>query len=280
MKVLVADKCGFCPGVRNAIRTAEQVLASSEGRPVYSLGPIIHNPTEVQRLASAGLRVVQTPDEVGEGGTVLIRSHGAAPAQIQVLKQKGVRIIDATCVLVKRLHRIAMALEQAGYQVVIIGQAHHPEVQGVCGYLNRPIVVSSEDDISKIGSRSRLGIVSQTTQSPHTFAAMVGAICRGPFRELKVVNTLCRESCKRQQAAVRLSKQVDVMFVLGGLDSANTKSLAELCKRHNPNTYHLEDIQGLDKRMLEASQIVGVTAGASTPDAVIGQFVEFLRVGQ
>jgi len=277
MKVLVAEKCGFCPGVRSAIRTAEQVLAQTAGRePVSCLGPIIHNPTEVARLAQAGLRIVESVDQI-EKGTVLIRSHGAAPAQIEALKSKGLRIIDATCVLVKRLQRIATSLEEDGYQVVIIGQPDHPEVQAVCGHLRRPIVVACKQDLAGVELGPKIGIVSQTTQTPQRFAAMVAVICEGRFTELKIVNTLCRESCKRQEAAVRLCKEVDIMFVLGGLDSANTRSLAELCRQHNPNTYHLEGIKDLDPRIIKGKSVAGVTAGASTPDAVIQQFVQVLE---
>jgi len=279
MKVIVAEKCGFCPGVRNAISTAEKVLAREGGRgPVYSLGPIIHNPNEVQRLAQAGLHTVESVDQI-PSGTVLIRSHGAAPDQIEQLKAKGVTIIDATCVLVKRLQKIAQQLEEEGYQVVIIGEANHPEVRAVKGHLKNALVITDKEDLSKIQPGGRLGIVCQTTQSPEQFGAMLGAIAEGPFLELKVINTLCRESCKRQDSAVQLCRQVDVMFVLGGLHSANTRRLAELCRKVNPHTYHLETWQDLDKSILPGHHTAGVTAGASTPDWVIEEFVKNLEAG-
>jgi len=277
VKVLVAEKCGFCPGVRNAISTAEEVLArQGTAGPVYSLGPIIHNPNEVERLARAGLRTVDSVDQI-PSGTVLIRSHGAGPAQIEHLKARGVTIIDATCVLVKRLQRIARQLEEEGYQVVIIGEANHPEVQAVVGHVQGAIVIADKEDLKKTPTGGRLGIVCQTTQSPEQFGAMVGAIAEGAFLELKVINTLCRESCKRQDAAVRLCRQVDVMFILGGLHSANTRRLAELCRKVNPHTYHLESWQAMDPEVLKGRHAAGVTAGASTPDAVIEEFVRNLR---
>jgi (E)-4-hydroxy-3-methyl-but-2-enyl pyrophosphate reductase len=277
MKVMVAEKCGFCPGVRNAISTAEKVLARhGDQGPVYSLGPIIHNPNEVQRLARAGLHTVESVDQI-PSGTVLIRSHGAAPDQIEHLQAKGVTIIDATCVLVKRLQKIARQMEDEGYQVVIIGEANHPEVQAVKGHLRDAVVITGREDLSKIPSGGRLGIVCQTTQSPEQFGAMLGAIAEGHFLELKVINTLCRESCKRQDSAVRLCRRVDVMFVLGGLHSANTRRLAELCRKVNPNTYHLEVWRDLDQRVLAGHHTAGVTAGASTPDWVIEEFVKNLE---
>ncbi len=279
MKVIVAEKCGFCPGVRNAISTAEKVLARQGGRdPVYSLGPIIHNPNEVDRLAEAGLYTVESVDQI-PSGTVLIRSHGAAPDQIEQLHNKGVTIIDATCVLVKRLQKIARQLEEEGYQVVILGEPNHPEVRAVKGHLKNALVITDKDDLSKIPPGGRLGIVCQTTQSPEQFGAMLGAIAEGPFMELKVINTLCRESCKRQESAVQLCQQVDVMFILGGLHSANTRRLAELCRKFNPHTYHLETWQGLDPAVLTGHQTAGVTAGASTPDWVIEEFVKNLEAG-
>ena len=277
MKVKVAEKCGFCPGVRSAISTAEEVLAQQGGEgPVYSLGPIIHNPNEVERLSKAGLHTVESVDRIGSG-TVLIRSHGAAPDQIEQLKAKGATIIDATCVLVKRLQKIARQLEEEGYQVVIIGEANHPEVQAVKGHLKNPVVIADKADLARLPTGGRLGIVCQTTQSPEQFGAMLGAIAEGPFLELKVINTLCRESCKRQDSAIQLCRVVDVMFVLGGLHSANTRRLAELCRKYNPRTYHLESWHDLDKALLAGQHTAGVTAGASTPDWVIEEFVKNLE---
>jgi len=277
MKVLVAQKCGFCPGVRNAISTAEKVLADASGRqPVYCLGPIIHNTDEVDRLAKAGLKTVEDIEEI-EGGTVIIRSHGVAPGQLEKLKTKGVRIVDATCVLVKRVQRIARELEGEGYEVVIIGEESHPEVQAVVGCVQNVVVIANKGDLHKLPKGGKLGIVCQTTQSPEHFGRMLGSIGRGSFSELKVINTLCRESIKRQESAIELCKKVDVMFILGGLHSANTRRLAELCGEHNSQTFHLQNWQELDKKQVLSKNVAGVTAGASTPDWIIEKFVKNLE---
>jgi 4-hydroxy-3-methylbut-2-enyl diphosphate reductase len=277
MKVLVAAKCGFCPGVRNAIRTAEKILdRASSDEHVYSLGPIIHNEDVVERLASDGLRTVQSADEI-DSGTVLVRSHGVAPKELDRLRHRGLHIVDATCVLVKRVQRIAKQLEEEGYEVVIIGEENHPEVQGVMGCVSDVVVVASARDLHKLPSDGRLGIVCQTTQSPEHLGRMLGAIGRGSFRELKVINTLCKEAIKRQESAIALCKEVDIMFVLGGLHSANTRRLAELCKKHNHQTFHLQNWDELDKNMLFGKDIAGVTAGASTPNWVIDEFVKHLQ---
>ena len=277
MKVLVAEKCGFCPGVRNAISTAERVLAQADAsEPVYCLGPIIHNEDVVERLASTGLRTVESVDDI-DRGTVLIRSHGVAPKELDRLRQKGLHIVDATCVLVKRVQQIAKQLEQEGYEVVIIGEETHPEVQGVMGCVDDVFVVADESDLEKLPRDGRLGIVCQTTQSPEHLGKMLGIIGRGSFSELKVINTLCKEAIKRQESAIALCKMVDIMFVLGGLHSANTRRLAELCKKHNSATFHLQNWDELDKNVLFGRNIAGVTAGASTPSWVIDEFVNHLE---
>jgi (E)-4-hydroxy-3-methyl-but-2-enyl pyrophosphate reductase len=277
MRVLVAEKCGFCPGVRHAIHTAEKVLAQAPPRePVYCLGPIIHNEDVVERLAGAGLRTVASVDEI-DSGTVLIRSHGVAPRELERLRRKGLQIVDATCVLVKRVQQIAQQLEQEGYEVVIIGEENHPEVQGVMGCVKNVVVVAEEKDLHRLPSDGRWGIVCQTTQSPENFGRMLGAIGQAGFRELKVINTLCKEAVKRQESAIALCRKVDIMFVLGGLHSANTRRLAELCRDHNRQTFHLQNWDELDKGILSGKNIAGVTAGASTPSWVIDEFVKRLE---
>ncbi len=189
----------------------------------------------------------------------------------------GLKIVDATCVLVKRLQQIAKQLEQAGYKVVIIGDKNHPEVQSVVGSLKDAIVVSGSQDLPNLPRNKKLWIVCQTTQSGELFGHVVGEIIKEGFSELKVINTLCKEAQKRQASAVGLCKKVDCFFVLGGLDSANTRKLAEMCKKYNWKTYHLQNWMEFDKKMVLGKSIAGVTAGASTPKWVIDEFVANLE---
>jgi 4-hydroxy-3-methylbut-2-enyl diphosphate reductase len=273
MEVLVAEKCGFCPGVRNAITLAKKTL--QEQKEVHSLGPIIHNDDVVRQLAQAGLKAVDSVDFISTG-TVLIRSHGATKKELETLEKKGVHIVDATCVLVKRVQKIARVLHEEGYKVVIIGDKNHPEVKAVVGSAPDVEVVGNESDLDKIRNHNKLGVICQTTQSPDFFAEMIGHIGRLGFSEIKIINTLCRETMSRQEAAVKLCRQVDIMFVLGGLHSANTRKLAELCKKHNSQTWHLQNWDELDICILSGKRVAGVTAGASTPDEVIREFVERL----
>jgi 4-hydroxy-3-methylbut-2-enyl diphosphate reductase len=252
---------------------AEKILETE--RQVYSLGPVIHNKDVVEQLAKAGLKTVDNVEQI-QSGTVLIRSHGAAPEQIARLREKGLNIVDATCVLVKRLQQIAKELERDGYKVVVIGDENHPEVQSVVGCAEDVIVVAGESDLHKLPENGRLGVVCQTTQSPQYFSKMLGAMAAKDFSELKIINTLCKEAIKRQESAVQLCKQVDIMFVLGGLESANTCRLAELCKKYNSQTFHLQNWNEFDKSMISGENVAGVTAGASTPEWIIAEFVENL----
>jgi 4-hydroxy-3-methylbut-2-enyl diphosphate reductase len=274
MQVLVAEKSGFCPGVKSAITLAKKTLKKEQN--VYSLGPIIHNENVVEELAQKGLHPIDSLEGIDEG-TVLIRSHGATLEQLEKIQEKGLRIVDATCVLVKRVQKIATELHEQGYKVVIIGDKNHPEVQAVVGFAKDVIVIADESDLHNLSKHGKLGVICQTTQSPDHFAGMLGEIAKRGFDEIKVVNTLCRETIQRQNAAVILCKKVDIMFVLGGLHSANTKKLAELCKKHNNETFHLQNWEELDKKVLSGKIIAGVTAGASTPDWIVDEFVENLR---
>jgi 4-hydroxy-3-methylbut-2-enyl diphosphate reductase len=274
MKVLLAEKCGFCPGVRSAIQLARQTLETES--PVFSLGQIIHNKDIVDELADAGLESVESVDQF-DSGTVIVRSHGATKQEFEQMRAKGLHIVDATCVLVKRVQKIAQMLSEEGYKVVIIGDKDHPEIKAVVGYAENIEVVANEEDIAKLSKHSKLGVICQTTESPDHFGEMVGLIAKKSFSELKVINTLCRETIKRQESAVELCRKVDVMFVLGGLNSANTKKLAELCKKHNNLTFHLQNSSELDIKVLSGKAVAGVTAGASTPDRVVKEFIETLK---
>ena len=274
MKTLVAQRCGFCPGVRNAIKMAQETLASE--KPVYSLGEVIHNKDVVDKLAEEGLKTVGTVEQI-PSGTVLIRSHGATAEQFHRIEDKGLKIVDATCVLVKKVQKIVKKLHKEGYLVVIIGDKEHPEVKAVAGSTENVIVVGDEEDILNLPENKKFGILCQTTQSPEHFGNMVGLVVKKGFSEMKIIDTLCKEAIKRQRCAIELCRQVDIMFVLGGLHSANTVKLAELCKKYNNQTFHLQNWKELDTIILSGRKTAGVTAGASTPEWIIKEFVENLR---
>lgn len=281
MQVKLARKRGFCFGVEDAIELAEQALAEHPAGDLVALGPVIHNRQVVSRLEEKGLNQSARLEDLEPGRTVLIRSHGASPETYEQARQRGLDVVDATCVLVKRAQNVVRQLAEEGYEVVMIGDRNHPEVQGVIGYAPKVIVIDSPEEIdAALPKRARLGIVAQTTHAPEHVARMIGEIAKRPFREIRIVNTLCLEVVRRQEAAVELCNEVDVMFVLGGLHSANTRELARLCRETGTPTWHLETWEQFRPEMAAGKQVAGVTAGASTPDWIIDEFVSNLRAFQ
>ena len=274
MEVKLARKMGFCRGVEHAIEMAEQALARRGGR-ICSLGEIIHNRQVVERLARLGLKVIHEPAEAS--GAVLIRSHGEPPEVFEKLRARDVEILDATCVLVKRAQKVVAELAREGYRVVVVGQDAHPEVRAICGYAPDVICVDAPEDLRRLPRRGKLGIVCQTTHSVEYFGEMVGRTVARGYSEIKIVNTVCGEVRARQDAAVELARQVDVMFVLGGRQSANTRELARLCAQQGVATHHLEGWQDFAREMVAGRKVAGVTAGASTPKWVVEEFVANLR---
>ncbi len=274
MKVLRAEYLGFCRGVKDAISLAEETTRRAGH--VYSFGPLIHNKQAVDRLRETGLKVVDSLDEL-DSAPVLIRAHGVDPATKARMQARSPDVIDATCVLVQRAQRVVRELYEEGYAVVVVGDVRHPEVEGLVGYAPDVVVVAGPDELDRLPGKGRLGVVGQTTLSQEKFAAMVAHIVSRSFREIKVVNTLCKEVDRRLAAAVALCQQVDVMFVLGGLHSSNTRQLARVCRERGTPTYHVEDWSSFRAEYAWGRRIAGVTAGASTPDWIINEFVENLE---
>ena len=277
MNVLTAEKRGFCFGVQDAVELALQTAGGNHQGTVYALGPVIHNPQEVARLEAAGVNQTADLDAIPAGSTLLIRSHGVRPEVMAEARRRGLTVIDATCKLVKRAQQIVRQLSDDGYQVVMIGDAGHPEVVGVVGYAENVMVVNAPHDVpDRVPQRVRLGVVAQTTHAPEHVARVVAAIVAQPFREIKIVNTLCDEVSRRQDAAVAMCARVDVMFVLGGLHSANTRQLARLCEEQSVTTWHVETWDQFRPEMVAGKTTAGVAAGTSTPEWIIQDFVERL----
>ena len=278
MEVRLASERGFCFGVEDAIELAEAAVEQHGAGRVVALGPVIHNKQVVGKLERAGLNQSGDLDKIDPAKVVLIRSHGASPETMERIEQRGLNVVDATCVLVKRAQNVVKQLHDEGYHVVMIGDRNHPEVKGVIGYAPNVTVIDSGSDLAEaLPYRERLGIVAQTTHSPEHVAGVIADILQRPYREVKIVNTLCLEVTRRQEAAIELCKDVDVMFVLGGLDSANTKEMARLCVEAGTRTFHVETWEQFDPTMVEDVSVAGVTAGASTPESVITDFVTNLR---
>ena len=278
MQVRLASSRGFCFGVEDAIEVAEAAVEEHGPGEVVALGPVIHNKQVVNKLQRAGLDQTGELDTVDPHKTVLIRSHGATPDTMRIIEERKLNVVDATCVLVKRAQDVVRKLHEEGYHIVMIGDPNHPEVRGVIGYAPKVTVIDYDSDLDEaLPYKERLGIVAQTTHSPEHVATMIAKILKRPYREVKIVNTLCLEVTRRQEAAVALAKEVDVMFVLGGLHSANTREMARLCTEAGCETFHLETWSQFEPSMVEGKAVAGVTAGASTPESVITEFAQGLE---
>lgn len=263
MEVKVAKHAGVCYGVERALELAEE--AAGSGTRVRTLGPLIHNPQAVLALREKGVEVAGCLDEVADG-TLVIRSHGVDPATIEAACQKGLDVIDATCPFVSKAHEAARELKSGGYSVLIVGEADHPEVEGICAHAGgEAIVVQDPGELPEELPDTKVGVVVQTTQSAERLEAIVHAILPR-VAELRVFNTICSATALRQRSAAELASVVDVMIVVGGHNSGNTTRLAEICASVNPHTYHVETAEELDSSWFSGADLVGVTAGASTPD--------------
>lgn len=276
MRLTLADHAGFCFGVRRAINIAFKAVEESK-KPIYSLGPLIHNPQEVRRLEEKGIYEASDIGALKEGDTVIIRTHGTSPQVLEELTSKGVNVVNATCPFVVKAQKLAEKLYKDGYQVVIVGEGDHPEVVGILGFtMNDAWVIQRAEDVKCLPSRPRIGVVAQTTQSLDNFKSVVCALVE-KTDELKIFNTICHATSQRQASAIELAKKVDIMIVVGGRNSANTTRLASLCRSLGVKTYHIETAEEIDMNWFDNAQEVGVTAGASTPDWVIQDVLNKIR---
>jgi 4-hydroxy-3-methylbut-2-en-1-yl diphosphate reductase len=274
VRVEVARYAGVCYGVERALKLARE--AADAGTPVRTLGPLIHNPQAVESLREQGIEVAACLDEADDG-TLVIRTHGVDPAIIADAREKGLDVVDATCPFVSTAHAAAEKLIEEGYAVVIVGEADHPEVEGILAHAGGDATVVEEpgDLPSKLPSR-RVGVVVQTTQSLERLTAVVDALLPR-VAELKVHNTICSATGKRQRSAEELAAQVDVMVVVGGHNSGNTTRLAEICRTVNERVHHVETAEELRPEWFEGAEVVGVTAGASTPDEQMRGVIEAIE---
>lgn len=275
MEILLAEDMGFCFGVKRAIKIARDKRKETENN-IYTLGSIIHNPQVVEKLKEEGIVPVGNLDEV-TNGYVVISSHGVSPLVQDEIKNRGLKSIDATCPLVKRVQEKAMELVMEGYEVFVIGEKEHLEVQGIVGYTGGKIKVINPEENIEFKEKDRVGLVAQTTQ---TMKSLEDAILKilPKVRELKVFNTICEVTNKRQKEIKKLAKMADIMIVIGGRKSANTKRLAAIAKDEGCETYHIEEVKDINEDWFLGKNKVGITAGASTPDWIIKEVIDRLNL--
>ena len=277
MEVIVADNAGFCFGVKRAIKMANEAIDREPGN-VTALGPLIHNPQVVDAFRRRGLEVVKEMEEIDEDSTVIIRSHGVGPSVIDGAARRGLKVVDTTCPFVTKAQQYAAKLIEENYKVVMIGDKSHPEVIGVVAYTNqKAIVINTVAEAEALKFIPRMGVVFQTTHSIGHVQEIVGALLKRG-KEVRVFNTLCGATTSMQKTAVELAPEVDAMVIVGGRQSANTAQLAEVCRRVNPRVHQIESADELDEHWFEGLRVIGVSAGASTPDEVIAEVVD--RIAQ
>lgn len=276
LEVVRAEYAGACYGVQRALDMTRR--ASSASGSVCTLGPLIHNPRVVQELEEQGIGVASSVDDI-DAQDVVIRSHGVVPQIIDEIKQRGYNVVDATCPHVMRAQRAAARLASEGRHVLVVGEAGHPEVEGISAHARvaggECTIIGGADDLPE-HLPQRIGVVVQTTQSEAKLSEVVEALeARGVDVEVK--NTICSATTQRQRSAIALAKQVDAMVVIGGRNSSNTTRLFEICSRNCPHAYHIEAVEEIDPAWFDGCRTVGVTAGASTPDDQIESVIDFLR---
>jgi len=261
---------GFCFGVAITLKKAEEAIDAREE--VTTLGHVVHNPQMVESLQQRGLRNATSVDEV-DTGALFVRAHGLPVEVYEKAKEKGLEIIDATCPMVTKIHVQAEKLKADGYKIIVVGDPNHPEVKGTLSHVPGAWCIETIEDVEKLPRGSRVGVVVQSTYSRERFTDIVRALI-AKYYEVRAVNTICTDTNNRQSEALELSKEVEVMVVVGGKTSANTKHLAELSELHGARAYHIEGPDELEARWFDGVRVAGLMSGASTPGWLVDQVAQ------
>ena len=287
MEVKVAKTAGFCFGVQRAVDKVYELIDSCPDR-LFTLGPIIHNEEVVNDLEKKGVRVASEEElkTLPEGSTVVIRSHGVGKKVYDQLEECGLSYVDVTCPFVLKIHRIVEKESKAGSHIVIIGDPDHPEVVGICGWCIGPYTVirTKQDALDFVPPEGKpISIVAQTTFNYNKFKELVEILCEKRYYNnvlniSNILNTICNATEERQREAKSIAGEVDTMLVVGGRHSSNTQKLFEICKKECGNTYYIQTPVDLDSEMFQCSSYVGITAGASTPNKIIEEVQEHVRI--
>lgn len=280
MEVILAKSAGFCFGVKRAVEQVYEQINTKE--PIYTYGPIIHNEEVVRDLEQKGVQVIESADEVDvlSKGTLVIRSHGVSKQVYERLSDSHLNIVDATCPFVKRIHNIVAKESAFGIQIVIIGDEGHPEVEGIRGWSETPAIIvgsRSEAENISIENGKKICIVSQTTYSYNKFQELVEIFLQKGY-DITVVNTICSATEERQTEAARIAGMVDAMIVIGGKTSSNSKKLYEICRQKCENTVFIQTVHDLNLDLKGNTRRVGITAGASTPNNIIEEVQDYVRI--
>jgi len=277
MEVLLADEFGFCFGVERAVEMVEEAVEEG-ARPIRSLGPLIHNAQEMERLGAQGVSTIDTPDEADADTIAVIRAHGVTPQVQHELEHRAAKVIDATCPFVTRVQHLAERAARQGRDVVVAGNPDHPEMIGVVGYApDNTYVVRDAAEVATLPKLRSPLVVSQTTIKLQTFLEVAEAVRERADAEPEVVNTICSATRDRQDAARALARQVDAFYVIGGRHSSNSVKLLAVCQEQCAKSFLIETPGEINPADLKNVKKVGVTAGASTPNWLIDQVVKRLH---
>ena len=276
MKVLLADEYGFCFGVERAVEMVEDALA--EGDTVRTLGPLIHNEQEMERLGKFGVSTISEPVQIKRGETAVIRAHGVTPEVQRELEEKSSKVVDATCPFVTRVQKLAARAAEQDRHVIVVGNPDHPEMIGVKGYApNHAFVIRDETEVADLPRLKSPLVVSQTTIKAKTFFDAAEAIKTKTDDEVQVVNTICSATRDRQDAARALAGEVDAFYIIGGRHSSNSRKLLAVCEEQCPKSFLIETEEEINPADLIGAEQVGVTAGASTPNWLIEKVIKHLE---
>ena len=280
MEVVLAKSAGFCFGVKRAVDQVYEQLDT--GKTIYTFGPIVHNEEVVKDLEERGIKVIQSKEELKKlaGGTVIIRAHGVEKEIYDILEGRGVECVDATCPFVKRIHNIVSKASSEGKYIIIVGNPGHPEVEGIVGWCSDPVkVLETEEEAENFNppEGKEICIVSQTTFNYNKFQHIVEIFRKKGYND-SVVNTICKATEERQTAARELAAKADVMIVIGGKHSSNTRKLYEICSGECANTYFIQTLDDLHLELPKSTSLVGITAGASTPNKLIEEVQNYVRI--
>ena len=283
MNVELAKTAGFCFGVKRAVDTVYQQIEQYRGEKIFTYGPIIHNEEVIKDLRSHGVEVLNDEEELktADADVVVIRSHGVAKDIYDILEERGITCVDATCPFVKKIHKIVAEKSAEGSYIVIVGNGEHPEVQGIRGWAGEQVtVVQTQEDAERFelpDKDQKVCIVAQTTFNYNKFKELVEIISKKRY-DIVVLNTICNATKERQTEARQIAARVDAMVVIGDKRSSNTQKLFEICKEECLNTYYIQTLDDLDINQLRSVESVGITAGASTPNKIIEEVQNNVRI--
>lgn len=285
MEVITAKNAGFCFGVKKAVDMVESQAKENTGKNIYTYGPIIHNEEVVKSLEEKGVHAVRSKEELDKiacdtNNVMIIRSHGISKAEQDELIKKGFEIIDATCPFVKRIHNTVREESEKGKHIIIIGNKNHPEVEGIMGWSTTPpSVIESLEEVDDINFEKDTSycVVAQTTFNHNKFKEIVEKIQTLGY-DVNVVTTICNATYERQSESRKIAAKVDTMIVIGDTHSSNSKKLYEICKEECEDTHFIQTLDDLNLDLTKSVRLVGITAGASTPDYIIEEVQNYVRV--